>query len=69
MFKRNLIKQFGKEGLEEGVEYEVHRVFPVKFADKFDVAESSAISKYLIKRKIYIFAKCNVGVLCMQNIN
>jgi len=27
------------------------------------------ISKYLIKRKISIFAKCNVGVLCMQNIN
>ena len=34
-FKRNFIKQFGKEGLEEGVEYEVHHVFPVKFAKEF----------------------------------
>lgn len=37
-FKRNFIKQFGKEGLEEGVEYEVHHVFPVKFAGKFKKA-------------------------------
>lgn len=37
-FKRNFIKQFGKEGLEEGVEYEVHHVFPVKHADKFQKA-------------------------------
>ena len=38
MFRRNFIKQFGKEGLEEGVKYEVHHVFPVKFADKFKAA-------------------------------
>lgn len=35
MFRRHFIKQFGKEGLEEGVEYEVHHVFPVKFAKEF----------------------------------
>ena len=28
----------GEKGLKEGVEYEAHHVFPVKYADKFDKA-------------------------------